>query len=72
MRGNLRGRARIVVENVFGRIKVWWCRVLKRLDMSVENILTAIVACCIVDNLCETHEETFVERWMTELDSEEN
>lgn len=65
-------RARIVVENAFGRLKARWRRLLKRVDMSVENIPTVIAACCILHNMCEIHGETFMETWMTDVHSEEN
>ena len=64
-------RARIVVENAFGRLKARWRRLLKRVDMSVENIPTVIAACCILHNMCEIHGETFMETWMTDVHSEE-
>ena len=65
-------RARIVVENAFGRLKARWRRLLKRLDMSMENIPTVIAACCVLYDLCEIHEETFLESWITESDLDGN
>ena len=65
-------RPQIVVENGFGRLKAHWCRLLKRLDMSIENILIVIAACCVLHNLCEIHREVFLESWITESDPERN
>ena len=54
-------RARIVVENTFGRLKARWHRLLKRLDMDVPVVITA---CCILNNMCEIHGDSFKESWM--------
>ena len=65
-------RARIVVENAFGRLKARWRRLLIRLDMSMEKIPIVIAACCVLHNLCEIHGEIFLESWITKSDSEGN
>lgn len=57
-------RARIVVENAFGRLKARWRRLLKRNDMAVEHIPTVISACCILHNICEVHGESFNNGWL--------
>ena len=57
-------RARIVVENAFGRLKARWRRLLKRNDMSIKNIPNIISACCILHNLCEIHGESFNQSWL--------
>ena len=56
-------RARIVVENAFGRLKARWRRLMKRNDMTTENIPSVISVCCILHNLCEIHGETF-DSWL--------
>ena len=61
-------RARIVVENAFGRLKARWRRLLKRLDMDVDKIPTAVTACCILHNMCEIYGDTFHESWLEEVD----
>ena len=58
-------RARIVVENAFGRLKARWRRLMKRNDMSTEHIPTVISACCILHNLCEIHGEYFNDMWLS-------
>ena len=50
-------RARIVVENAFGRLKARWRRLQKQNDMAVTNVLHAIHACCILHNICEIRAE---------------
>jgi len=64
-------RARIVVENAFGRLKARWRRVSKRLDADIDNIPTIITACCILHNMCEVHGEAFVDNWMDEVRRDE-
>uniref|UniRef100_A0A8C5A4H2 DDE Tnp4 domain-containing protein n=1 Tax=Gadus morhua TaxID=8049 RepID=A0A8C5A4H2_GADMO len=57
-------RARVVLENAFGRLKGRWRCLLKRNDSSIELAKTMIVACYALDNLCEKHAEDY----QTELD----
>ena len=57
-------RARIVVENAFGRLKARWRRLLKRLDADVEKIPAIITTCCILHNMCEVHGDSFSDNWM--------
>ena len=52
-------KAHIVVENAYGRLKAWWCRLMKRNDMRIEMIPTVIAAACVLHNICEVHGETF-------------
>ena len=44
-------RVRIVVENAFGRLKVRWYRVSKRLDANVDNTPTIITKSLPFENL---------------------
>lgn len=60
-------RARIVVENAFGRLKARWRRLLKRNDMNLSNIPTVVAACCILHNVCEVHGERFNDQWLESL-----
>ena len=57
-------RARIVVENGFGRLKARWRRLMKRNDMHTDHIPLVISACCVLHNLCEIHGESFNDRWI--------
>ena len=63
-------RARIVVENAFGRLKARWRRVLKRNDMHTDNIPHMIAAACVLHNICEVHHEHFNDAWLQNSDSE--
>ena len=60
-------RARIVVENCFGRLKARWRRLLKRMDVNVDHIPNIITACYVLHNICEVHGEVFVNTWMDDL-----
>ena len=62
-------RARMVVENAFGRLKGRWRCLLKRNDTATEDVPTIISACCVLHNICEVHKEQFDETWMEELAS---
>ena len=57
-------RARIVVENAFGRLKARWRRLLKQNEMSVRNVPSVIHACCILHNMLEIRKEMFMESWL--------
>ena len=55
-------RARMVVENAFGRLKGRWRCLLKRLDVRLENVTNIVTACVILHNICEFHGDF----WSTE------
>ena len=44
-------RARIVVENAYGRLKARWRRLMKRNDMHVRNIPNVVAVACILHNM---------------------
>ena len=52
-------RARIVVENAFGRLKARWRRLQKKIDMHIDNVPNVVAAFCVLHNICEIHGETF-------------
>lgn len=64
-------RARIVVENAFGRLKARWRCLLKQNDMVVTNVPKVVTACCILDNICEIHGNMFDDDWLEESHSSE-
>ena len=51
-------RARIVV-NAFGRLKARLRRLLKKINMHIDNVLNVVAAFCVLHNICEIHGETF-------------
>ena len=57
-------RARIVVENAFGRLKARWRRLRKQNEMRVTNVPAVVLSCCILHNMCEVRREVFLESWL--------
>ena len=64
-------QACIVVENAYGRLKSRWQRLMKRNDMSIENIPNIVTAACILHNVCEIHGKSFNEAWLHEIQGSE-
>ncbi|XP_073689375.1 uncharacterized protein [Garra rufa] len=56
-------RARVVVENAFGRLKGRWRCLMKRNDCDVTNVKSMILTCCALHNLCERHGEDYDNVW---------
>ena len=56
-------RARMVVENAFGRLKGRWRCLLKRMDFKLENVPHAVSACIVLHNMCELYGDNFLEEW---------
>ena len=52
-------RARMTVENTFGRLKGRWRRLLKCLDVKTYDVPLIVVACCILHNIYEIHHNEF-------------
>jgi len=57
-------RRRVVVEMAFGRLKARWRRLSKQNDMSIDNVLTVVAACCVLHNICEVHGDEFNNEWL--------
>ena len=62
-------RARIVVENAYGRLKARWRRLMKRNDMHVRNIPNVVAVACILHNMCEVHGDAFNDAWLETSDN---
>ncbi|XP_030621103.1 protein ANTAGONIST OF LIKE HETEROCHROMATIN PROTEIN 1 [Chanos chanos] len=56
-------KARVVVENTFGRLKGRWRCLQKRNDCSLERVKSMVLTCCVLHNLCESHDEEYREEW---------
>ena len=56
-------RARMVVENAFGRLKGQWRCLLKQMDFALENVPNVVAACVILHNLCEMYGDHFQSEW---------
>ena len=56
-------RARMTVENTFGRWKGRFTRFLKRVDMCVTSVVPVTKASCILHNLCEMQNNNFLPEW---------
>ncbi|CAB3978951.1 Hypothetical predicted protein [Paramuricea clavata] len=50
--------SRMVVECAFGRLKARFGILRRPMDLSLDNIITTIHACFILNNFCEIHNET--------------
>lgn len=56
-------RARVVVENAFGRLKGRWRCLMKRNDCAVDLVKSMVLTCCALHNLCESHGEAYESAW---------
>ena len=56
-------RARMVVENAFGRLKGRWRCLLKRMDFKLVNVPHAVSACIVLHNMCELYGDNCLEEW---------
>ena len=58
-------RARMVVENVFGRLKGRWRCLLKRMDYyEIQHSVNAIASCVVLQNLCEIEGDNCDPDWI--------
>ena len=59
-------RARMTVENTFGRWKGRFPRFSKRLDMEVDGAVEVVAAACVIHNICEMRKEPYFVEWLRE------
>ncbi|XP_015742042.1 protein ANTAGONIST OF LIKE HETEROCHROMATIN PROTEIN 1-like [Coturnix japonica] len=57
-------RAHSVIENAFLRLKARWQILLKCDDCSLELLPTLVLACCVLHNVCEAHDNPFNQDWL--------
>ncbi|XP_071490668.1 uncharacterized protein [Diadema antillarum] len=62
-------RARMVVENAFGRLKGRWRILLKRNDTHIAFLGNLVLACVVLHNLCESAGEDFDEQLLAGVDA---
>lgn len=65
-------RARMVVENAFGRLKGRWRCLLKRLDFKLHNVSSIVAACVTLHNMCEIYGDTCRTEWTDNVISQED
>ena len=56
-------RARVTVENTFGRWKGRFTRFSKRVDMEVSTLVNVTYASCILHNVCELQKNDYLPCW---------
>ena len=59
-------RAKMTVENTFGRWKGRFPRFSKRLDMEVDGAVEVVAAACVIHNICEMRKEPYFVEWLRE------
>lgn len=57
----------IVTENAFERLKARWRRLYKH-KMNINNVSCIIIACCILHNIFELHNDSLNESWLEKVD----
>ena len=55
----------MVIENAFGRLKMRWRCLSKRLDCKLGLAVNTVAACVTLRNMCETFGDPFMEEWQT-------
>jgi len=65
-------RARMTIENSFGRLKGRWRCLQKRLDVDVEFACTVITTCVVLHNICEISNDRYNEEWNDNEDKDDD
>lgn len=58
-------RARMTVENAFGRLKGRWRCLMKRMDVNIANVPNIVAACVVLHNFCELHGDYCHPEWLS-------
>lgn len=56
-------KARIVVENAFGRLKGRWRMLQKRIDVNIDFVPKVVATACILHNILENRNSPYKESW---------
>ena len=59
-------RARMVVENAFGRLKGRWRCLLKQMDMQVCNVTNVVASCVVLHKICELYGDHCRDEWVVD------
>lgn len=62
-------RARMVVENAFGRLKGRLRCLLKRMDTDVCNVPNIVASCVVLHNVCELYGDNCSDDWVVETET---
>ena len=65
-------RARMSVENTFGRWKGRFRRFLKRVDVTIDSATYIVAASCVVHNICELRRDNFLHEWLDDVREGDN
>ena len=60
-------RARMVVENDFGRLKGRWRCLLKHMDTHVCNAPNIVASCVVLHNVCELYGDQCQQNWIVSV-----
>ncbi|KAJ8018382.1 Protein ANTAGONIST OF LIKE HETEROCHROMATIN PROTEIN 1 [Holothuria leucospilota] len=61
-------RARVVVENAFGRLISGWRSLMKSNDTNIESLPAQVITCCILHKICESRRDRVNNNWLQEAE----
>ena len=65
-------RARMIVENAFGRLKGSWRCLLKRIDLHVLNVPNIVASCVVLHNIWEIYGDRCSQEWIVQESSSDS